>query len=93
MLLPTLSHLPVLEPYHLLMLNYHGQLHFSARFLLSRLMDPEESSWQGKSTAGMDRQRMAEGNLFLGGKERGSNCKACQEQGRKCPGQAAVSPL
>lgn len=97
MILPNLSDLPVLKPYHLLMLsfrvNHRGLQHFPARVLLSCIMDPEESSWRGKSAVGSGHQRVAGGNLSLGGKDPGSACKVHQEEGRKCSGQAAVSLL
>lgn len=102
MLLFNLLDLSVLKPYRLLMLNFCAslltKLTWAAAFL-SLCFTPlhhgsqgifDFCSWEGKSTMGSGRQRMGEGNLFLGEKDPGSTCSARQEQRSKCSDQAAV---
>lgn len=103
MLLFNLLDLSVLKPYHLLMLNFCAplltKLTWAAAFLslcftlLRRRSQgtSDSCSWEGKSTMGSGHQRMGEGNLFLGEKDSGSTCSACQEQGSKHSDQAAKS--
>ena len=102
-LLFNLLDLPVLKPYCLLTLNFHASLltksTWAAAFLslfFTLLHHGSQGisdfcSWEEKSTMGSGHQRMGEGNLFLGEKDPGYMCSACQEQGSKRSDQAAVS--